>query len=252
LRVAFTRVEAARMAYTGQISARQRMVASSGAMLAAAAVGVGFVTGLDLDVVRKVSEAITAVTIPAPRSPPRTVVPQKTPGEKESGKASPVNRHAKAAAIVAPKPKVPPPEPPPVTTASHAGTGSDASAGAAPAPGPGAGGRGNGTGAGGAGNGTGGGTRAVWRSGRIDDDDYPDAASRARVGGEVETRFTILPTGRVAGCRITLSSGDASLDATTCRLIEKRFRFRPATNAAGDPVPSQYGWRQSWWLERRR
>ncbi|ALJ13143.1 energy transducer TonB [Sphingopyxis macrogoltabida] len=243
------------MAYTGQISARQRIAAGSGALLAVAAVGFGLVTGLDLHVVRKLSETITAIAIPAPKPPPETVVPPEKPSKAASGKAAPANRHAKAAAVVAPKPKIPPPVPPPVAAASHAGTGNDASAGAAPiaGPGSGAGGTGDGTGAGGTGNGTGsGGTRPVWRSGRIDDDDYPATASRAKIGGEVETLFTILPTGRVTGCRVTRSSGDASLDATTCRLIEKRFRFRPATNANGEPIASQYGWRQSWWLERRR
>ena len=68
----------------------------------------------------------------------------------------------------------------------------------------------------------------------------------------MEVRFTIEPSGRVTGCRISRSSGDASLDLTTCALIEERFRFKPATNAAGDPVASPYGWRQSWWLEPRR
>ncbi|HWW58002.1 MAG TPA: energy transducer TonB, partial [Sphingopyxis sp.] len=101
------------------------------------------------------------------------------------------------------------------------------------------------------GSGSGGGTRAVWRSGAIRDSDYPRDASRAKIGGEVEVRFTIEASGRVSGCRVTRSSGDATLDETTCRLIEERFRFKPATNAAGAPVASPYGWRQSWWLERR-
>ena len=77
------------------------------------------------------------------------------------------------------------------------------------------------------------------------------AAHLDLVGGEVEVRFTIEATGRVTGCRVSRSSGDASLDATTCRLIEERFRFKPATNAAGEAIRSPYGWRQSWWLERR-
>ncbi|WP_242446030.1 energy transducer TonB [Sphingopyxis lindanitolerans] len=114
------------------------------------------------------------------------------------------------------------------------------------------GGGGNGTGAGGSGTGTGGGSKAAWRSGTINDRDYPRDAARAKIGGEVEVRFTIQPTGRVTGCRVARSSGDASLDATTCRLIEDRFRFRPATNGAGDPITSAYGWRQSWWLEKPR
>jgi len=240
------------MAYTGQISRRQRIVSGGGAVLAVVAVGFGLASGLDLDVVRKVSEAISAVAIPAPPSPD-SVVPQTVPSDAASGKASAANQHAKAAPVAAPKPKLPPIIPP-ITAAPLPGQGNDASAGATPNPGAGsgAGGRGDGTGAGGSGNGTSGGSKAVWQSGTIRDRDYPAAASRARVGGEVEVRFTIQPTGRVTGCRVTRSSGDAALDATTCRLIQERFRFKPATDASGDAIASAYGWRQSWWLELRR
>jgi len=240
------------MAYTGQISGRQKALSGGGVLVAVVAVGLGLASGLDLDVVRKASEAISAIAIPAPPPPREEVVPSNASSEKASGKASAANKHAKAAAIAAPPPKLPPIAPP-VAAAPHPGAGTDASAGAAPSPGAGsgAGGRGNGTGAGGMGSGTGGGSKAVWRSGTIRDRDYPREASRAKAGGEVEVRFTIEASGRVSGCRITRSSGDASLDRTTCDLIEERFRFKPATNAAGDPVASQYGWRQTWWLERR-
>ncbi|MBJ7438188.1 MAG: TonB family protein [Sphingopyxis sp.] len=240
------------MAYTGQISRRQRVVSGGGALFAVVAVGFGLASGLDLDVVRKASQAIAAVAIPAP-PPPEPVVPQAAPSYTASGKASAANKHAKAAPIVAPKAKLPPTIPP-ITAAPFPGAGNDSAAGAAPNPGTGsgAGGRGDGDGAGGSGSGTGGGSKAVWKSGTIRDRDYPAAASRARIGGEVEVRFTIQPTGRVTGCRVTRSSGDATLDVTTCRLIEERFRFRPATNAAGDAVASAYGWRQNWWLEPRR
>ena len=240
------------MAYTGQISRRQRIVSGGGAVLAVVAVGFGLASGLDLDVVRKVSEAIAAVAIPAP-PPPEPIVPQTVPSDAASGKASAANQHAKAAPIAAPKTKLPPIIPP-ITAAPLPGQGNDASAGATPNPGAGsgAGGRGDGTGAGGSGNGTSGGSKAVWQSGTIRDRDYPAATSRARVGGEVEVRFTIQPTGRVTGCRVTRSSGDAALDATTCRLIQERFRFKPATDASGDAIASAYGWRQSWWLEPRR
>jgi len=240
------------MAYTGQISARQRALSGGGALLAVVAVGLGLASGLDLDVVRKASEAITAIAISSP--PPREqVVPSRAPSEKASGKASAANKHAKAAAVAAPPPKLPPIVPP-VTAAPHPGAGNDSSAGATPNPGSGsgAGGRGDGTGAGGTGRGVGGGTKAVWRSGTIRDRDYPREASRAKAGGEVEVRFTIQPSGRVTGCRVTRTSGDASLDEITCRLIEERFRFKPATDSAGGAISSQYGWRQSWWLEPRR
>lgn len=239
------------MAYTGQVSRKQRIVAAGGALAAVALVGAGLVGGLDFRAVRTVSETISAIALPAPRSGPP---PVEASGDAAAGKAAPPAEVAKAAPIAAPKAKLPLPDPPTMAAAPTPRDGTDASAGAAQSPGPGsgAGGSGSGTGSGGAGEGTGGGTRPVFLSGRIRDSDYPKAASRAKAGGEVETRFTVQPTGRVTGCRVTRSSGDASLDSTTCRLIEERFRFKPATNAAGVPVASQYGWRQSWWLERRR
>lgn len=240
------------MAYTGQISRRQRLMAGGGALLAVVAVGFGLASGLDLDVVRRVGAAISAVAVPVP-PPPVISAPKPAPREKASGKASAANKHAQAAPVAAAKPRLPPVVPP-IAAAPQPGAGSDAAAGATPNPGPGsgAGGRGDGTGAGGAGTGTGGGSKAAWRSGTIRDRDYPASASRARTGGEVEVRFTIQRDGRVTGCRVTRSSGDDALDRTTCRLIEERFRFKPATNAAGEAVASPYGWRQTWWLERRR
>lgn len=239
------------MAYSGQISGQQRAVAGGAAVAAALAVGLGLASGLDLDVIRKASEAVSAIAIPAPPPSPKEPIPQPAE-DRASGKASAANKHAQAAPIFAPKPKLPPIVPP-TPAAPTPGAGADTSAGATPNPGPGsgAGGRGDGTGAGGSGSGTGGGSRAVWRSGTIRDRDYPRDASRARIGGEVQVRFTIQADGRVTGCRVGRSSGDPSLDATTCRLIEERFRFKPATDGAGNPIASQYGWRQTWWLERR-
>lgn len=241
-----------RMAYNGQISRRQRLASGSGAVLAVVAVGFGLASGLDIEVVRKASQAIAAIAIPAP-PPPEPAVPQTPASDKASGAASAANKHAKAAPVVAPKAKLPPIVPP-IAAAPKPGTANEASAGATPNPGPGSGasGRGDGTGSGGSGSGTGGGSKAQWQSGTIRDRDYPAAASRARIGGEVEVRFTIQPTGRVTGCRVSRSSGDDALDTTTCRLIEERFRFKPATNTAGQAVASAYGWRQSWWLEPRR
>ena len=242
------------MTYSGQLSTRERTAAGTAAALAALGVGLGLISGLDLHVMRSVSEAITAVALPAPAPPREEPIPQDSVEKKASGKASATNKFAKAAPVVAPKPKIPPPKPPPILAAPAPGAGSEASAGATanPGPGSGAGGRGDGTGSDGSGSGTGGGTKASWRSGAIRDSDYPREASRAKIGGVVEVHFTIQPTGRVTGCRVTRSSGDDALDETTCRLIEERFRFRPATNGAGDPIVSRYGWRQSWWLESQR
>ncbi|WP_235302795.1 energy transducer TonB [Sphingopyxis sp. MWB1] len=216
--------------------------------------GVGFMLarGLDFAVVRKAGETITAIAIPAP-PPPEPPPPPQQPDDAASGAASAPNKRADPAPVLAAPSKLPPVTPP-VAAAPTPGSGDESSAGAAPDPGPGtgAGGQGDGRGAGGAGSGTGGGTRPAWRSGTIRDSDYPPLASRAKVGGDVEVRFTVQPDGRVTGCRVSRSSGDTAIDATTCRLIEQRFRFRPATNNRGEAIASPYGWRQSWWLERRR
>jgi protein TonB len=58
--------------------------------------------------------------------------------------------------------------------------------------------------------------------------------------------FTVGVDGRARGCRVTRSSGVAELDALTCRLIEKRFRFRPSTDRYGRPVPDEVDWDHDW------
>jgi protein TonB len=45
------------------------------------------------------------------------------------------------------------------------------------------------------------------------------------------------------------SSGHSELDSTTCRLIEQRFRYEPARDSEGRPVPQVVGWAQRWWQE---
>lgn len=190
------------------------------------------------------------VSIPEP--PPEAPEPPKAKAPRPEGEASAANRRARPTEIVAPKAPIELP-PPPVVAAPVAAKGPDPDAGAAAVDGPGTGAGGSGTGLGsggqGAGTGGGGGGAPRWLKGRIKDSDYPDAASRARVEGTVTVAFEVGTDGRARNCRITLSSGSADLDGTTCRLIEKRFRYKPATDAAGRPVVSTTGWRQTWWLE---
>lgn len=117
-------------------------------------------------------------------------------------------------------------------------------------------GGGSGSGAGGAGSGDGagyGGGAAIGarqRGGRLVNADYPRAARLAGAEGTVFVRFTVGADGRARGCAVTRSSGNAELDATTCRLIERRFRYDPARDAEGRPVTDVIVGRQRWWLER--
>lgn len=110
-------------------------------------------------------------------------------------------------------------------------------------------GTGSGGGPGGQGIGTGegeGGTDLEWLSGEIRQSDYPKSEFKAGIGGRVEFRFTVAVTGRVTNCTVTRSSGNAELDATTCRLVIQRFRYRPSTDAFGRPIPDVVEGDQVW------
>jgi TonB family protein len=78
--------------------------------------------------------------------------------------------------------------------------------------------------------------------------DYPAAAIRAGETGLVVFRLDVGEDGRVAACTVTASSGSASLDSTTCRLVKMRARFDPARDAEGRPVPDSFVGRVLWRL----
>jgi TonB family protein len=74
----------------------------------------------------------------------------------------------------------------------------------------------------------------------ISNDDYPAEAVRRNEQGTVAFRLDIGVDGRVSGCSIHESSGSAILDASTCRILRARARFRPALDAQGRPTPDQF------------
>jgi protein TonB len=190
---------------------------------------------------------------PPPAAPPPAEAVRRQGPKDPEGAASPANLRATPTEIVMPPPPIPIPVPPPVAAAPVAGRGAAPSAGAAPVPGPGtgAGGEGNGLGSGRSGNGNGGGgggggAPARWVRGSIDNEDYPERAYQARATGIVFMAFIVEPDGRVGDCRVTRSSGNRQLDDTTCRLIRQRFRYRPARDASGRPIPSVMRGQQEW------
>lgn len=69
----------------------------------------------------------------------------------------------------------------------------------------------------------------------ITTDDYPDASLRAEEEGTVQVRYEINEQGRAENCQIVKSSSHDRLDRRTCELVERRFRFNPATED-GKPV----------------
>lgn len=64
---------------------------------------------------------------------------------------------------------------------------------------------------------------AVW----ITDADYPVPAMERDKDGLVDVELSVGPDGRVSGCTVIETVGDANLDATTCRLLSERARFAP-------------------------
>lgn len=187
----------------------------------------------------------------APMPPAPKPRPQRSLAPRPKGAAAPPNRVARATELAVPPPIIRPLlPPPPITVAPLPALGDDRSSGAAPVMGPGSGADGQGSGLGsgedGDGGGGGGGSDAEQIAGRITGRDYPSGPLRARIGGTVTIRYVITDRGRVAQCRVVQSSGNAELDATTCRLVTERFRFRPARDARGrriaDSLTEDHRW----------
>jgi periplasmic protein TonB len=82
----------------------------------------------------------------------------------------------------------------------------------------------------------------------LSDEDYPSSALRNEEQGTTAVRLEIGPNGRVTGCTVTSSSGSASLDDTTCKLLSRRARFTPARDDTGQPTNDTYTQRVTWRL----
>jgi TonB family protein len=66
--------------------------------------------------------------------------------------------------------------------------------------------------------------------------DYPREAIRRREQGRVEFELAVSPEGVPTACRVLESSGSATLDEATCRIMGERPRFTPAHDAEGRPI----------------
>jgi periplasmic protein TonB len=233
----------------------ERGRAALGAAALTAALGYALVAGLALRSGVSPEEALSIFEVGPPPPPREKIVPHRNPSHRREGAASPPNLRSEPTEIVAPAPVVPLPIPPPVIAAPIAGVGAAPSAGNADVvgPGTGSGGEGDGRGSGGEGDGSGdGGAETPPRlvRGELRDSDYPEGAAEAGIGGTVGVRYLVWTDGRVRECTITRSSGSAELDATTCRLIEQRFRFQPSRDERGRPVPALIVESHSWMVRR--
>jgi len=171
------------------------------------------------------------LTQPPPPEPP------PPPDEIDEGAAAPPSRDVDEA-------PAPPPPPRPLATPTPAEVspdpGADSGAGLGPAPGNGAGVGGEGSGSGAGGQGGGRGAGRVIPPQRIEGgftrSDYRRAGAPRDAFGTVVVGFRVRSDGTVDRCSVIRSSGYREFDDTTCRLIEQRFRYRPARDASGQPI----------------
>lgn len=203
-----------------------------------------FAPDFTAQVTEKVLSTFT-VTITSPPPPPPAEATKAAGSEGAAGK------QAVPKAAAAPQPKIPIAKAP-APKASSTGS-ADTSGATSAGSGTGAGGQGTGPGAGGSGSGQGGGaaSKAVHVSGQINnakDFPIPPGGREARIGKSVILALTVGPSGRATGCRVYKSSGFPETDATACVLAMERLRFKPATNAAGDPVTSTFYWQQKFFF----
>jgi protein TonB len=246
------------MASANQHGGGDRIKAGLGVAAFHLLVGHAFLTGLGVDVVSQAgADRLKVFDVPAPLPPPTPENRLAATGAVHA--PSPPAVTSKATPVVTPAPEIRLDRSQTIVTAplQTPAVGSDRSTGASltDGVGTGAGGEGGGAGSGGQGSGIGGGSvvRARRVSGSLSGaSDYPPAARRGGMEGSVAVRFTVELDGSVSGCRVIRSTAGPELDVTTCRLIERRFRYEPAQDQAGRPVRELVSRTFDWMLPFRR
>jgi TonB family protein len=76
--------------------------------------------------------------------------------------------------------------------------------------------------------------------------DYPASALDSNEQGTVGILIRVSKNGHVNDCVVEQSSGFASLDAQTCRLVWLRAKYKPAHDRRGRPVASEAQERVTW------
>jgi protein TonB len=84
--------------------------------------------------------------------------------------------------------------------------------------------------------------RAEW----FTEKDYPRDAKRRGAQGLVKVLLHVAPSGKPTSCEVEQSSGDATLDRTTCTLLMKRARFLPSIDDKGEPVEGNFTAAAKW------
>ena len=207
------------MAYADQKMSGGKVVAIIIVALIHAVIGYAFVTGLAYKYVKKAAEKMDVFDVEQPPPPPPEEPPPPPPPDQPlppppvvSPPPIVANPHpvVQMQTVTTPPPAAPmvpiaappaPPAPPPAPAISKA-----------------AGVKGN---------------PGSW----VTNDAYPPSSVRDQEQGISGLTFEVNAQGRIENCRVSSSSGSATLDRTACSLVTRRGRYSPALNAAGQPVP---------------
>ena len=84
--------------------------------------------------------------------------------------------------------------------------------------------------------------------GSITDEDYPPSAVRNEESGTTVATYTVGTDGKVSGCNA--SGASPTLDAETCKLIVRRYKFKPALDSNGSPIEETKTQRIRWVLPK--
>ncbi|MEP5937269.1 MAG: TonB family protein [Erythrobacter sp.] len=82
----------------------------------------------------------------------------------------------------------------------------------------------------------------------LTDNDYRSIWIRKEMFGTASFMLEVGANGRVTNCSITKSTGHNALDQATCKLVAKRARFTPASDALGKPTQGAYSSSIRWVL----
>jgi periplasmic protein TonB len=220
------------MAYVDQDQSKEKTIAAVITAILLAAVGYAFYTGLAFNIIKKAAEKMTVLDIKEPPPPPPKQ-PPPPPKEQPKVESPPIvtpppivqppvvnappivttPTPPPAPVIQAPVAPAPPPAPPKPSAASHASP------------------------------------KGSFQS-LMSTDDYPPSALRNNEAGTVSFKLDVGPDGKVSNCTVTGSSGFADLDQTACRLLQRRARFTPAKDSAGNAIADVYSSRFTWQIPK--
>ena len=78
--------------------------------------------------------------------------------------------------------------------------------------------------------------------------DWPAYLKVAEMSGEITVRLTVGKSGQATGCTVVDSNKPQLFDDPVCLGLLKRARFNPARDGIGDPVPSYYHYKVSFYF----